>query len=127
MNEFLKGPQDINTFIDFHNSHYICYCEVIIHPDGRVEYCIPSHQFTLIRTSKLSREELENKISIFDDCLIKLCDITNCISVWYDFYVIPANVTENQMNSLKLLKESKCINPKIKISSTYGYNNELEV
>lgn len=127
MNEFLKGPQDINTFIKFHNSHYICYCEVIIHSNGYIEYCIPSHQSTLIRTSKLSREELENKISIFDDCLIKLCDITNCVSVWYDFYVIPINVTQKQLNSLKLLKEAKCINPKIKLSSNYGYNNELEV
>ena len=121
MNEFLKGKISIDKFIEHHNSNFINYCEVVIHPDGCIEYCIPSHQQTLIRLSGKSQSELSNEIDIMSDVLIELCNITGCISVWFNMYVNPNIVTDAQFYSLLQLRENKCICPELPLTKNPGY------
>lgn len=77
--------------IDMHAKTFTCYTEVIIHPSGKVEYAVPSHQQKLCKL-------LMNKYNVtYDDVMYKLCprdrwiDIedwllekTGCVCVWYD-------------------------------------------
>ena len=103
MNDFLQGPQHINTFINFHKLHHINYCEVIIYPNGDIEYCIPSHQETLLRACKMNKDEFM-KICINNDVLIDLCNKSKCVAVWYNLYINPNEMTDEQFNSLISLK-----------------------
>ena len=110
MNEFIKGKIPIKKFITHHNKNFICYCEIVIHPDGDIEYAIPSHQETLIRITGIDRDVLRDTLSIKCDMMKELCNITNCVSVWYNYYITPDFITKEQLHSLKLLKQEKCIN-----------------
>ena len=76
--------------IEKHKETYINYLEVIILPDGTIEYAVPSHQEKLIKIAmsklKLTREEL------FELCPDEYCipmewltKITGCVSVWNEF------------------------------------------
>lgn len=76
--------------IEKHKETYINYLEVIILPDGTIEYAVPSHQEKLIKIAmdklKLTREEL------FELCpdgyyipMEWLTKITGCVSVWNEF------------------------------------------
>lgn len=120
MSEFLKGPQNIIDFVKFHNTCYIYYCEVIIHPNGNVEYCIPSHQECLIRQIGLTKEELFKTDLCID--MKDLVNMTQCVSVWYNLYLNPTNITKQQLNSLKILRDSGCIHDKLKIDDIEGYH-----
>ena len=121
MSDFLRGPQPINKFIKFHNEHHVNYCETIIHPNGDVEYCSPSHQETLLRVCNVDREKFGEKISIFDDVMIALCNESKCIAVWYDLYINPKEITNEQFESLKLLRNNKCINHLLLLTKESGY------
>lgn len=111
MSEFLKGKISIDEFINHHTKTFVSYCEIIIYPDGDIEYCIPSHIETLIRVTNKSKEQLKEIINPYSDLIIELCNLTGCVSVWFDFYIAPTNfsLTSYQINSLNKLKESKCI------------------
>lgn len=102
MNEFLSGQIPIDKFIEHHNKNFIYYCEVVIHPNGNIEYCIPSHQQTLLRISGLSIDEAWNSN-------IELEELTGCISVWYNHVIKPSKITEVQQRSLNKLQEAGCI------------------
>ena len=126
MNNFLHGPQSINTFIEFHNTHHINYCEVIIHPNGDIEYCIPSHQETLLRMCNISKEEFRKRIFSCDEIMIELCNESGCVAVWYDLYVNPNNMTTEQFDSLTLLQKNNCISSKLVLNTDSGYHlNEV--
>ena len=122
MNDFLYGPQNINTFIEFHNAHHINYCEAIIYPNGNVEYCIPSHQETLIRISNIDKEEFSKRIFSCDEIMTELCNESNCIALWYNMYINPKTITSRQLESLKLLQKNNCINSNLLISTKSGYH-----
>lgn len=113
MNEFLSGSIPIDKFIEHHNNNFVNYCEVVILANGDVQYCIPSHQETLIRLSNIPRDKLWNEIYGISDVLLELCNKAKCIAVWFDFYVRPDNVTIEQLNSLKKLNDAGCINVNI--------------
>lgn len=125
MNRFIRGPLNIHDFIKFHNANHVKYCEVVIHKNGDIEYCIPSHQETLIRLSGYTKKELEEKISIFDDVEISLCNMTGCISVRYNMYTSPKNITNEQYESLMLLKNNNCISFRLLINKEPGYHLAL--
>lgn len=122
MNEFIHGKIPIDEFLKHHTKNFIQYCEIVIHPDGDIEYCIPSHQQKLIELTGLTADTLWNKIDMMSDVMIELCNMTNCVSVWFDLYINPKNVTKKQLSTLKSLKNSNCINSKLSINSEPGYH-----
>ena len=122
MNDFLYGPQNINDFIEFHNAHHVYYCEIIIHPNGDAEYCIPSHQEKLLQVCKMTKEEFGKRIFSCDEIMIELCNESKCIAVWYNLYVNPNKITKEQYESLKLLKDKGCISSNLQLNTDVGYH-----
>lgn len=113
---------NIDEFIRHHNSNYVYYCEVIIHPDGDISYCVPSHQERLILETGIPRNVLWNMIDITEDVIQRLCEMTNCISVWYDLYISPSNISSAQFNSLSKLISNGCINKALIADKQPGYH-----
>ena len=94
--KILRGKFDIET----HKEAFVNYLEVVIREDGTVEYAVPSHQEKLI---KIAIEKLGvTRKQLYDMCpneymfdVIKwLCKITNCVSVWNDFYIGDLNIAQ---------------------------------
>lgn len=105
--EILHNKFDINI----HKENFINYLEVIIRPDGTIEYAVPSHQQKLekiaieINGIEKFNQELESD-EAYNDYLKWLCNFTGCVSVWNNFCVKPTNFTNEQKQSLKLLSEN---------------------
>ena len=109
-----RKAESYNLHCDFdiekHKKTYINYLEVIIMPNGKVSYAVPSHQMKLemIACSKfeVDREGLLNMCprGMWLDYNQWLMDVTGCISVWTDFYLGKAN--EYQLSKLEELKEA---------------------
>lgn len=102
--EILHGVFDIET----HKKVFVDYLEIIIRVDGVIEYAVPSHQEKLI---KIATEKLGiTKSQLFDMCPTEylfdvckwLCIITDCVSVWNDFY--KGDLNEAQREALQNLK-----------------------
>ena len=100
---------DIVSFIKNHK--HICYCEAIIDKDGKIAYVRPSHVETLIRETGKSRDEINNLMPL-DAAPIKwLIDYTGCVSVWYDYFIIPTQgLTKEQEIALKQLSATDVVN-----------------
>ena len=83
--------------IEKHKETFVNYLEVLIQEDGHVMYAVPSHQELAIRLAceakGWTREELNKACpqEYYFDFLPWLLSLTNCISVWNDFYVGKAN------------------------------------
>ena len=101
----MSVPYDCN-YSDFdlvqHKVTYPHYLEVIITPEGRVEYAHPSHQEKLL--SKLCEKlGVSRKVAI-DSCppdrylevMEWLVEQTGCIPVWTQSYIGPANATQKR-------------------------------
>ena len=94
-----------------HKETFINNLEVIIYPDGLIEYAIPSHQEKLIKIAcsmfGWSRDQLNKECpeEYYFDFLTWLCNITGCVSVWNN-YIMTGNesMTEEQIKSLEMLK-----------------------
>lgn len=105
--EILHNKFDINI----HKENFINYLEVIIKPNGIIEYAVPSHQQKLekiaieINGIEKFNQELESD-EAYNDYLKWLCNFTGCVSVWNNFCVKPTNFTNEQKQSLKLLSEN---------------------
>lgn len=103
---------DVYSKFDFikHKQKYIHYLEVIILPNGQIEYAVPSHQEKLIYIAceqlNITRQKLGEMCpeEYYCDFLTWLCKITNCISVWTNFY-IKDTINSKQIESLHKLKE----------------------
>lgn len=100
----LHSPFDVGT----HKANFVNYLEVVILPDGTVEYAVPSHQMKLERilADKL-RMSVEDASSLcpYDmafDYLGWLIRQTGCLSVWIDFCMGRPN--EAQLETLKMLR-----------------------
>ena len=80
--EVLHSPFDIET----HKATFVNYTEVVILPDGTIEYAVPSHQMKLERIYEETKHA-----SAWDDCppnkhfdfLEWLMQETGCICVWF--------------------------------------------
>lgn len=99
----LHAPFDIMT----HMKTFVEYLEVIIHPNGTVEYAVPSHVLKLQeiygKTSDEMFEEFYNSLDTLCEPAEWLCKKTGCISVWNNGYAGTAN--EAQKEALRKLKE----------------------
>lgn len=104
----LHSPFDIQK----HKETYVNYLEVVIFPDGHIEYAVPSHQEKLIaicmKELGVSRYQLERMCpkEYYFDFQVWLCNISGCVSVW-DRYIIQSDttpLTEEQEATIELLK-----------------------
>ncbi len=107
--QVLHSPFDFKT----HNETFICYCEVIILPDGTIEYAIPSHQEKLIevyaRNNNLTIDEVKDKFANDIDFFDKLMKETRLVLVWYEYEQHFTELTDEQKKSLQLLIDNGCI------------------
>ena len=103
--------------IEMHKHTYTDYLEVVIFPDGHIEYAVPSHQEKLIAVclDKLgvSRYELENMCprEYYCDYMTWLCNMSGCVSVW-SHYIAKSDklpLTTEQINAINSLKEAKLL------------------
>lgn len=101
--------------IEQHKKTYPYYTEVVIHPDGEIEYAVPSHQEKLIsicmRNLNVTRNELNNMCpkEFYADFNQWLCNVSHRVSVWYDFSMFPSDgITIQQKEALKMLKANGC-------------------
>lgn len=98
--------------IEKHKAHFIDYLEVVILPNGEVQYAVPSHttKAELLCMEKLgvTREELWKKCppEYMFDYLPWLLSICGAVSVWNTFYTlgIGKELTRQQYLTLKELK-----------------------
>lgn len=105
----LNEPFDIKT----HKLTFINYLEVVISPDGTVEYAVPSHQEKLLRVF-MEQEHISSKQEAFrlveeqdttmDGPTITLTRLTGYISVWSETYICGKSPTKKQLAALRLLK-----------------------
>lgn len=101
------GKFDAFGYIKQHKG--ICYCEAILYPDGTIEDAIPSHLERLITISEIPRDELWERIKVWESPLEWLCNYTGCISIWYHKYYATKPPTKAQLNTLKALSDNKVI------------------
>ena len=96
-----------------HSETYVCYCEVVIMPNGTVYYAVPSHLEFLTNAYctkyNITREELYNYfcseefLSLpYDFLLNKL----HAVCVWYNFYEGKPN--KKQQRVLNKLQDTGC-------------------
>lgn len=106
--------------VDEHIKNYPFYTEVIIFPDGNVEYAIPSHQEKLCQVLSEMKDWTRQEVidntpkEYYFDWMKWLLNETGCISVWYDFILTPEEVTDAQTKTIAMLIQKKAI----KISKT---------
>lgn len=109
--KILHSPFDVET----HKQNFINYCEVIIWPDGKIEYAVPSHNEALIKAYAkqhgLSRDEAveEARLRFGFYAIDSIMKETGIIEVWYDYLHNETPLTENQRSSLSMLLENDCI------------------
>lgn len=98
--------------IEKHKVHFIDYLEVVILPNGEVQYAVPSHttKAELLCMEKLgvTREELWKACppQYMFDYLPWLLSVCGAVSVWNNFYTlgIGKELTRQQYQILKELK-----------------------
>lgn len=110
----LHSPFDIET----HKKTFISYLEVVISPEGVIEYAVPSHSEKLVeifarqkgfndilKAKKYIVETTINKgmVSIID----YLTGVTGYISVWFNGYVAGDPPTKAQLDKLKELFDNR--------------------
>ena len=105
----LQGPFDMKL----HKQTFMHYLEVVISPDGKIEYAVPSHMEKLLRVfmeqeNISDRQEafriIEERDTDMDGPLIALTKLTGYISVWCEAYTCGASPTKNQLATLRELK-----------------------
>ena len=109
----------VDTFIAQHKQQYINYCEVVIYPNGKIEYAHPSHLYKLEEIWGVPstqwydggplRDKLWATVPQTANPCYWLCGDTGCIVCWYSQAVIPLNCTKTALKSLKKLIKSGCM------------------
>lgn len=108
--EVLHSPFNINV----HKQTFISYLEVVISPEGVVEYAVPSHSEKLVEIyskQKGFNDVLKAKKYIIDTTINNgmlstidyLTGVTGYISVWFNGYVAGDPPTKAQLDKLKEL------------------------
>ena len=105
---------DLNSKFDInqHKTHYVNYLEIIIFPDGHIEYAVPSHQEKLISICcekfKVTRDQLMKMCprEYYCNFLEWLCTTSGCISVWNTYIQLGTNckATQEQIKAIEDLK-----------------------
>ena len=93
-------------------SHFIAqhkhknYCEIVISPDGDIEYAIPSHLYKLITLSKESKDKLDKMMPNRAVPLNWLCEHTKYAVCWYNYFILPKDYTNIQVSIIKTLSNT---------------------
>lgn len=104
----LYSPFDIEQ----HKQNFVDYLEVVVFPDGHIEYAVPSHQEKLIAVCMkelgLTRDELNKRCpkEYYFDFMTWLCNVSHCVSVWNEYVVTSDTVpltTEQRKTIYKLI------------------------
>ena len=113
--------------IEAHKAQYHNYFEVVVSPEGEVEYARPSHQTYLIEKAKknlhLNREELDKSCPTeywFDYLRWLFIASGGYLPVWENYILDNVRVTQEQYATLRTLKLAglyKGALPKVKIIS----------
>lgn len=103
--EVLHGAFDA----EIHKLTFIDYLEVVISPDGVVEYAVPSHSEKLLQVYMQQHSidrgtALRNLASKNNGYIESLSEATGYISVWNENYITGCKPTQQQLNKLKTLK-----------------------
>lgn len=101
--EVLHSKFDIKV----HKKTFVNYLEVIMMPDGQIEYAVPSHSEKLIsvamKMKNCSRSKLYDMCpeEYYFDVNTWLCNETGCLAIW-DNRVVgnPNNIQQNCLNIL---------------------------
>lgn len=110
MQEVLHSPFDIET----HKQTFVSYLEVVISPEGVVEYATPSHTDKLVEIFAKQKgfdDILKAKKYIIETTINNgmlstidyLTGVTGYISVWFNRYVAGDPPTKAQLDKLKEL------------------------
>lgn len=101
MEEVLHNPFNVKT----HKETFIDYLEVIINPNGIIEYAVPSHAEKVyekyMEKYKCTREEVYEKFVFPIDVATEM----KIMLVWNDRIVCDFNPTQEQLASLLMLKK----------------------
>lgn len=81
--------------IDLHAEHFINYLEIVISPEGKCYYAIPSHSQCLDNIFRKQCSEngrdyyklIEDNIENYPNCL---CDLTGYCMLWNEFMYKPS-------------------------------------
>ena len=114
----MNQQEILNSKFDFetHSKNFICYCEVIITPNGEIRYAVPSHEQAVLKylaeKNNMNIEEIIKEYNALPLCDIydRLLEESGCILVWYDRYTYSRFhiITEKQFIALKNLELHKC-------------------
>lgn len=106
--EVLHGAFDI----ELHKKTFINYLEVVISPEGKIEYAVPSHSEKLLQVYMEKNDLADRGVALNN--LAKLCGlfgyiealskVTGYISVWTEGCIAGCKPTQQQLNKLKTLK-----------------------
>lgn len=95
--------------LEKHKARYINYLEVVVLPDGSVEYAVPSHQEKMIdlacRKLKVSRQELSDMCprEYYFDFLLWLSMMSGGMAVW-TYRCFCAEPTKAQIATIRRMK-----------------------
>lgn len=95
----------IEKYLKTHKDQH-AYCEAIIFPDGTIEDAIPSHLEKLIKITGEERDVICEKMLMNAGPVAWLVDYTNCCSIWYNFGMLPENLSKEQEETIRKLKEA---------------------
>lgn len=91
----------LNHFIAQHKHRN--YCEIVISPDGDIEYAIPGHTYKLIDLTRESIEELDKVMPNRAAPLNWLCEHTRYAVCWFNYFILPKEYTDTQVSVIKAL------------------------
>ena len=113
------NPVNIKDYIKNHDKTN--YCEALLFPDGAIVDARPSHTEALIRETckmyHITKDEIFQMMPEYAGVIHYLVEYTNIITIWYNF-CIADNITDAQMESLKLLQDHNIITHEFGISIT---------
>lgn len=94
----------LEEFLKHDNNKY--YCEIVIKPDGTIEYAEPAHLYKMIRLSGYSKEDLNLKIPTNASPIHWMCEFTGTGCIWYNTFIMPNGITIEQINTMEGLAEA---------------------
>jgi hypothetical protein len=120
--------------IEKHKRTFINYLEVIIRPDGVVEYAVPSHtqklESILCEKLGISLQQLHNSVpqEYYFDYSSWLCQQSGCILMWDYKCIGPNAVTPEQMATIQKLRDADLYKPETKYlyEGEYYYENRTD-
>lgn len=111
--ELLYKPFNLQN----HKDNFSYYCEVVIHPNGKIEYAVPSHERKLLKVyakqNHLTEDQAFDKaVEWGADYIDRLMHETGCVFIWYGSLYNGTNLTKKQVKAINNLIKTGCISDK---------------